>query len=142
MKIAVLLTTLIATASFMILAPHKSAENCMQKYSTVALVNTDNHPNVIETWRISMHRQGRVISEYNRNHEYHVIELRAKGAATSSKETEEKVYIFTRQFDANIIQDTCEYPVTKILTFSRDIPKELLDIKTDIAQIKNITDEH
>lgn len=143
MKIAVLITTLIATASFMILTPFKSSENCMQKYSTVALVNTDNHPNVISTWRTAMYSQDRVISEYNDNHKkYYIIELRAKGAATSSRKTEEKVYIFTQPFDTNIIQDTCKYPITKILTFSRDIPNELRDITTDTAQIKDIKHEH
>ena len=142
MKIAALIITLIASATFMSLKPVKSSENCMQKYSTVALVNTDNHPNVIGTWRTSMYGQGRVISEYDHNHEYHVIELRAKGAATSSKDVEEKVYIFTQPFDANIIQDTCEYPITKILTFSRNIPNELFDITTDTVRIKDITDEH
>lgn len=143
MKIAVLITTLIAAASFMILTPLKSSENCMQKYSTVALVNTDNHPNVISTWRTAMSKQGRVISEYNDKHKkYYIIKLRAKGASTSSRETDEKVYIFAQQFDVNIIQDTCEYPITKILTFSRDIPNELRDITTDTAQIKDITNEH
>lgn len=113
----------------------------MQKYSTVALVNTDKHPNVISTWRTAMYDQDRVISEYDHNHEYYILTLRAKGAERSSKETEEKVYIFTQAFDANIIQDTCEYPITKILTFNRNVPNTLFDITTDTAQIKDITDE-
>ncbi len=71
-----------------------------------------------------------------------VLDLLERVLVLQEKETEEKVYIFAQPFDPNIIQDTCEYPITKILTFSRDIPNELFDITTDTARIKDITDEH
>lgn len=142
LKTILLISSIITSGLLMSLKNNRTNADCSQKYSTVALVNTEMHPNVIGVWRNAMYGNTRVITEYDYLNEYHVIELRAKGAESSSKEVEEKVYIFSNDFDESIIEDTCEYPITKILTFSRNIPNNLFDLATDTAIIKDITDEH
>ena len=121
---------------------NKKQEVCMQKYSTVALVNNEKHPGVINSWLTFMKKSNRIINSTIVNENLLIVELRSKNRNVKTNLVEEKVYIFTSDFDSRIINDRCKRPITKILTFSRNVPKSLETISSKSVLVKDIKNEY
>jgi|11_taG_2_1085331.scaffolds.fasta_scaffold11576_3 hypothetical protein len=125
MKLTTVLIAILASIGLLSMAEHENAEQCEQPYSTVAVINKETHLHTLSNWRTSMYGTNRVISEYKHSNDYSIIELRHKSADKTSKEVNEKVYVFYDEPNLDVIGDSCAKPITKILYLGTPAFEEL-----------------
>ena len=113
----------------------ENVNQCEQPYSTVAVINTDTHLHTLAAWKGAMHKQNRVISEYNRTNEYSIIQLRDKKADKHSMEVNETVYVFFDKPMLDVIEDSCPNPITKILYLGTEAFEELNTVSANNVKI-------